>query len=841
MKSYLTFTLLFLFGFTGLHAQLQTAYVKFYNDSHVDSTLRMQANSIITLENGGFALVGRQNFTDEDFYRAGVFIMDDQGNLVSSTITAANGNATTRVPIIAEGDDGTIWVAYSQLDTADGGSEVTQIIQYSSDLSSVLAQTTFDLLPGSEDPQGMRVIDGQLIIATRTRIFNNSTGFSQNAYLLTSLNASSLAIENQVNDVLPAGSFSSTAALNISVVDSTTIAISIRSPDTTGVANDLMIREFALSDFSQTDEYLVTGIGRDSYSMDIEYVPELDAYAATNRTFNTFLIQRGTGSSPTIDTVAVPAGLSGSSFRSTIVYYSGSIYVLGRNAYRIDLSMGSVDSTVVIENYQTNNTIANVKSNGDILNVNNNSTITIGVETTFYVADSASVIDTVVLAPPTTTNGVGGYFGAFPFSPLVGTPDPFLGIHQFGEIGSATNTWGYELVDANTGDLNGQTVTTNDIVFWENSNFDPFMASPLVAVGDGYMCAINEGPRVTFFRFDDSLRSLDPFQVGFGAAQFDPQPSLFGENILTVAPTSYGILGTTFGGFFDGVSFVYKPYVFAADTVFNTRIATTIDTVTYYPFGRFHLAVDTSDQFYTAAAQAVEGNQFTQTDTLVVAKHDVDGSIVFLAKIQLPNSTFISVYNSVLSNDLTELLVSGVYQTETENIGFYVRINTADGSVIEQQGYSSASLGFGNRGIIRHLASYDPAGNINLALQANAIDPVTSFNNNQIRVIQIDTSGNILADETVLKSGVTSVSLSSFKAIEETLYLGGQRNRPSGLDRDGFLIRLNTGNSITCEASSSVSNVSLNGMATEISVADTGATVEITFDYELANSSSCPN
>ncbi len=45
----------------------------------------------------------------------------------------------------------------------------------------------------------------------------------------------------------------------------------------------------------------------------------------------------------------------------------------------------------------------------------------------------------------------------------------------------------------------------------------------------------------------------------------------------------------------------------------------------------------------------------------------------------------------------------------------------------------------------------------------------------------------------------------------------------------------------TCNASSSVSNVSLNGGGSEISVVDTGAMVEISLDYTLANGISCPS
>ncbi|MEL7122150.1 MAG: T9SS type A sorting domain-containing protein, partial [Bacteroidota bacterium] len=45
---------------------------------------------------------------------------------------------------------------------------------------------------------------------------------------------------------------------------------------------------------------------------------------------------------------------------------------------------------------------------------------------------------------------------------------------------------------------------------------------------------------------------------------------------------------------------------------------------------------------------------------------------------------------------------------------------------------------------------------------------------------------------------------------------------------------------VNCSGSSSVSNVSLDGMGTDLSVVDTGATVEISFDYELANPESCP-
>ncbi len=786
MKRVFTLFLFLVLGCLSLKAQLKTDYIKFYDDNFIDTFSR--GMDMVLLESGDLALASTRNRPGGLEYKINVDIITDKGEVVNSV--ALDPEGTSSLAKISQAPDGSIWLVYSILVVDASATQKTGIVQFSPDLSTIRSEATLDLLPGTELPFGFLAAEDQLFVFTRGITQNETTGFNEVYYNLHSINKETLVVQQEVIDAIPRRSTARNNIVNILPVAPDRIGIGIIPRDTAFNALDLLIREFSTTDLSQVDEYSPAGLGGFSVSTDIAYIPNLDAYGVLDSRLNTYFLKRGTGSNPMRDTIPVPDGLR--PFTNNLTYLNNSLYVMGRNTYRIDFTEDAVDTVIVLEGYESTYRLTKPTLDSNIVTVNTFGNTRAGLRVIIYENSTASFPDTLDLVPPRSGAGVSSYYGAFTFPPQVGEAAPILGIKQNGEVGDAQLTWGFEIVDADTGERTGQTISTNDISFWaENTFFDDELAS-LVAVGDGYMGIVNERRRVTFFRFDDSLRVLQPNEAGFGVAEFNPQPNLLTANTMRVAPTSYGIFGAVFGSANINGSFVYQPYVFACDTSFQTTIAASIDTLTYYPFEPLKIAVDTMDQIYTVGLKAETGNQFGRSDTLIITAHNADASLRYITELPFADRDYALPTKVVLNNDQTELLISGSSFSGIFRFAYFARINVADGSLIELKSFDGTALGSIGGEVTNFQALYDANDNILSSMVAFERKP-SGYSDYELRVAQFDSMGNIVENELVFTSVQRFVQLINFSRIGEALFLSGTYNSSSGIEREAFLFRVNTG------------------------------------------------
>ncbi|MEO0340528.1 MAG: T9SS type A sorting domain-containing protein, partial [Bacteroidota bacterium] len=705
----------------------------------------------------------------------------------------AQGNSNS--PHLAEAPDGSIWITYGVLETEGFVREQTRVVQLSAMLDSTLAETTFNLISGREQPRGLYVDESQVIVISRGDVFSDSLGFAVRTLNMVKLSPETLEIEERIPDFFPRGGFISTGFMEFLPVGEDRIATLARvDKDSLNGADVLLIREYNKADFSFLVEYELRGIRRASISMDFAYVPELDAYATTNRSFNAILFQRNETGATVLDTIVMPDGAQSNFSRNRIVYADNSLYMLGRSSYRIDFTGAAVDSVYPIANASTNFSVQTLNADGQIVTVSgsNNENFNLPMQI-IALGDSVAANDTLALISASTGTAINFYPGIPPFSPTSGGEADFLGIRFTGNLGAIGNTWGLDIVEAETGELTGDQVLTNDISFWQEFDFDPELAG-LVATPSGYLGFVNERfTRISFFKYDRNFNILQPDSVGFGAIDFPDFPRLNGDRVLKYAATTYGLVGTTQGEPSDGGS--YRPYVFAMDTNFVTRIMASIDTLSYYPFSPLNIAVDTADRIYTLGIQIGQNGQFSLSDTLNLIAHEADGTPRYVRQIAL-NAGYDfanpSIGKIMLNSDQSELLIGGIYTDSTfVRLGFYVRVNTEDGSIIEQVLLPPSNLGY--QSISSHFASYDTNDNILLSFIGSkfASSGVFSYD---IRTIQIDAlGGSVLADEVSATIPLVFPTLNDASSIGEGIYLGGSIPSLSGIRTEAFLARVNTG------------------------------------------------
>ena len=775
-------TLFFLSISIALNAQIDPIWVNLYDDGYVDTVF--QGEGIIALSNGNYAVAAQANLPGEIQFSPAVYLLDSTRQLLATFIADVNGSASS--VRIAEGTAGTIWVA-ARTDYAESDLIGTRIIHLTSDLSEVVQDEVIDFGNGLEAPMGINSIDDQIFILVRELQFNDSLLSNQSTYQFYALDPATLEVVKSAEKVFPDGSFSSTRETQILSITDSSIAMSIRTDlDTTVGADVYMIRELSTSDLSILEEITIRGIGRESYSLDFEYVSFLDAYAVTKRSSEVLFIHRNFDMLD-IDTVALPEGASGFNFRSRLSLRGSSLFVMGQMAYSIEFSGGMIDTILHYAGYDNFSAYKDVSTDGKLIATVEGQTNALGGRI-FWLA----TIDTIALEPTflSTARGfldVTGYWGAFPLP----TSDSalYLALKQSGRVVDNTTTWGFELLDPEAGESTDQFVTTNDIIFWNEGDFDPEI-SPLVKTQDGYMAYINEGLRMTFFKFDNELNALDPLEIGFAAAEFTPTPFLLGDRLTETAATSYGIAGTTMGSATINDEFVYSPYVFACDTNFQVRIAARLETFSYYPFDRLSLAVNAQDELFTVGTKSQEADPFSTSDTIIVTKHDVDGSILFVSGFTLTDNTFQRVSKIDLSPDESELLISGTFFTENR-IGFMVRINTEDGSIVGSASIPAVALGYGDGAdISEHYAQYD--ANANLLLAVSVLDPENLSSQSDVGIIQLDTSLNVLGVANALTGKRPFADIQRFERYGDNAYLSGSVRSISGFDREGYIANIST-------------------------------------------------
>jgi len=786
-------TLFFLLSLSfSAQAQLETIYTNFYDDGLIDTLF--ETNDLIALSDGNFAVSTIFNPAGEINYSVGVLKLDATGKILSSFGTETNNENANR-PWLSEGSDGSIWVAFGSKD--ESGEEDTRVIKLSADLSMVESDQEVDLFSGTEQTYGITAQGDDLFIVVQGVIQNDTSGILENAYNLYSLNPSTLATKNEVVDALPRRSFSSRRNVKIVPVGADRIAIATRAFDpSTGVGGDILVtREFMTSDLTQVADYMLPGIGRDSYSMDFEYLPApLDAFAFTNRAFGTYLIRRSESPNTVVDTILPPVeGLVSNSFANVLAIANNSLLVLGRDGYRIDFDGAEVDTVVVIENFRISATrIMDATSDGKTILGVSTTNFSDVISTNFSVEDEAFQ-DTTILAKARNGQGVSRYWGGFTFPSQADSLLPAIGIRQNGRyLPDGRSDWGFRMIDAETGEDTDQTIGTTDISFWADQD-GWAQLSPLVAVGDGFMASMNEFSRTTFFRFDKNLNALQPDSVGFSATE-RRDLSMLGDRITSIAPTSYGILGSTYASVNTPDGSFYYPIVFASDTLFQVRIDTLMDNIYTYPFTAFHLATDSTDSFYGVAVGATAESQFQQTDSVFVYGFASNDSLRYTNSFTIPDANFTFITKMILNDAQDELLISGTSSDSTfANRGFRAQVDPATGGLIRLVIYDADDLGYsdGER-LVTHIATYDDAGNIVHTLHENTLQEDGTLKA-RIRMIQVDNFELILRNKMIYTHNSTSFELQNVIQIGESLYVSGNTTSISGIERSAYLIRVNTG------------------------------------------------
>ncbi len=785
MKKIFTLSLIAFLLNTNLNAQLQTEYFKFYNDNFIDTLSR--ANDLIGLVNGGFAIATLQNRPGKINYSVNVDWINTEGTILSSFDLDPIGTST--VAKLSQAPDSSIWLVYNIRETEPTVRERTRIVQFSPNLDSILSETILDVVPDLEIPIGILATDSLLIVLSVSLVGIENSAFVEFDYVLTTVDMNTLTIRHQVDDAFPRGSYSDFRAINILQVEPDRIGLGLITRDSAKFRKDFLIREFKVNDLSQTDEYKPRGIGGFNFSSNLVYVPNVDAYATIDGGLNTYLLKRGTGHNPIVDTIFAPRGLRGSNNR--LNYLNNSLYAVGRNAYRIDFTHDALDTIVVLENYENTYRLSEPDLDGNILAVNTFSNSSLGIRAITYVDSTASFADTLDLTGRSSGRGVFSYYGAFSIPSFKGTETPLLSLKQTGEVGGSRPTWGMEFVNSKTGDRNGQILSSYEIGKYASDISSANELSQLIRVTNGYMGFVNQRDRVSFFRFDDSLKVLQASELGAGVAEFNPAPRFLADGSQKVTPTSYGILGVVMGAVFDDGFYGYRPYLFACDTSFQVKIASRIDTISFYPTEPFYVNADSLDRIYSVGLKASDDNIFRKSNTVIIIGHESDASIRFLKKVDLPKNTDTSIENVVLSNDQSELLISGTYLDDAEN-GYFIRVNTENGNIIELKIVEPEDLGYELGRIITYQALYDNKSNIVMALVGSELKPL-AYNDYEIRTIQIDSTGKILADEVIYNISYILPEVEHFTRIGKDLYLSGEIKSLSGIEKHAFIIKLNSG------------------------------------------------
>lgn len=789
MNKLFTFLLFLSLGFTSLQAQLETAFIKTYDDGFIDTIAAGQ--DLIRLSTGNFALASRQNNGSPNYF-VNIDLINSQGELLASAPLEEIGTANSVK--VTEAADSTIWVVYDYHPTEGVRDDRTRIVQFSSNLDSVLQETDLNLSAGAEFVEGILAEGDQLLVIIRgVRPPMGDELFFQLVFSLYSIDTETLLVDQQLDNLFPLNSFSRSGRVSISLVEPGQIGFGIMTRDSNFTVTGMLIQEVALADFSLVDEYTIDSLADFNIPTALEYLPGVDAYATTGSSFDAYLIKRGTGSNPTIDTIAAPEGISGDRSNSRLSLVDSTLYMFGRNAYRIDFTNDTVSSVSPIGGFNNNNfRLYAVDSDGNIVVANNFTRNEVSLRVMTYVVADSAFADTLDLVLAPVFDGVRSYYGVSTIPALLDTTPPLLAIGIQGQVDTAESTHGYEIVNANTGELTGQAVSTGNIEFWAGSQFFDPRLNPLVSVGGGYMGVVTEFNRFTFFKFSDSLQVFQPNT--FGATNFDPLPNSLEVSTVRTAPTSYGVAGVALGRIVDeNFNTTYKPYVFSADTNFVLPIQTAVDTFNYV-FSALAIIVDSLDRPYIAGFASQVGNPFNSVDTINVIGHEADGSIRFATQVSLSGGQFPRNISVDLNNSQTELLVSGVYRdtASTRSVGFLARLDVADGSVLEVTSLAGTELGYSPASTVsNHKARYDVNDNIVLALLIFDNDDIGNAKYDT-RLIQIDTAGNTLANSRIVTTN-SSLRDFNFHRIGEAFYASGWYSNRSGLQSEVIIAKINTG------------------------------------------------
>ncbi len=347
-------------------------------------------------------------------------------------------------------------------------------------------------------------------------------------------------------------------------------------------------------------------------------------------------------------------------------------------------------------------------------------------------------------------------------------------------------TWGFEFLEAATGNSTGDLITTNDIAPWNTINEDPELTD-LVKTADGYLSFIRDRNRATFVKYDTALNAVESME-GSGIVEFNPSTFLFGYGLAESAASSYGMVGATWGRDENSTDNEATPHIFACDTDLNVRFARRLENAEYYLGNRFLIAVNDKDEIFTAGH--TKGQELLRSDTVVISKLAADGELLYTNFLVLDPGSLPRVLKMDMNADGTELLLSGMtlFRDIFGNVtskAYVARINAQDGALIKLCTFFAHQLGgTPSHSVELPTAQYDADGNIVLAslIINEAFD---------IHAIRMDLEGNIIDNTTIFSNlnGFPFPYSWRFNKVEDILYLSGSYPVEGG-EKEAFVARL---------------------------------------------------
>ncbi len=385
------------------------------------------------------------------------------------------------------------------------------------------------------------------------------------------------------------------------------------------------------------------------------------------------------------------------------------------------------------------------------------------------------------------------YLGVYP---LVSFDGRALLAHKLiSETVDNQNNWGFEFLDATTGDATGDLVTTKNIASLDTIDADPEL-NQLIKTENGYMSFLRRGNQITFVNYDKALNFLEPVDEETGIVRFAPSTWLSGYGNVVSTATSYGIIGAAYGIDDNTPQSEAIPHLFACDTSLNIRFARRLENAKYYLGNRFSIVVNAQDEIFTAGH--TRGQELLRSDTVVISKLAADGELLYTNYLVLPPKTLPRLIKMDMSADGTELLLSGMILTVDDFLNrntskaYVARMNAQDGSLIQLSTFFAREIG-GTLGAIAELpmAQYDAEGNILLATLS--IDEEMDIN-----VTRIDLDGNILDNAKIFSNlkGFPYPFSYRFNKIGDIHYLSGSYQVRGSEDKEAFVAKLGANNII---------------------------------------------
>lgn len=746
--------------------QIELDYSMFYDDGYTDTSY--SCNNIIALEAGEFVIAG-VNTHGQKVKSVDIFRLSDDADLLGYTNLFIE-NQTASYAKLPEGNDGTIWVVYQT--KADRQDVRTRVVQLTNDLDTILREKTYDWYPGFELPEAVTVLDNKVLVAIKHSEVDSGELVSR--LDLISIDPDNMEVDRQLSGAFPrVSNLNWNLGPNFMPVGENRLALSAQLPREQAGDNAIEIREFARTDLSLADEIVLTDL-IDQPSQDIEYLPSVDAYGMTDGNFSLYLISRGDSSD--VDTILAPEGAF-SRFRNRIAVVDQTAFLIGRNVYRVDFD--SVNLVTLLRDFDLSTDYAEVSASGErfmLTSESNRSGSAVGAS---FPIDTLEETVTIELVNERIRGGTLDYYGVHNFDPK-GSTDFVFGLHQNRFVFEQLSA--LELIDGSDGSLKGRVISPHDFSFWSGGSGTVSIA-PLVKAGETYMTVINEQSRILFFRFDENFDPLQPEEVGYGSTNFDPNLFFFRE-FIEVAPTSYGVIGSTVGV----VNNSYQWYFFSADTNFVNKVQRRQESLSIYPFQRVQLVVDSTDGFFTAGALTEPGFTFSIGQEFAVSRYDSSGNTIYDSRLPLANNGHFIINELDLREDEKELLVSGVFLDSSFSWnGFYAIIAASSGDMLKFEVVRPTD----DLEIVSYLSAfYRDDGDIVYVSQGSVSDgwkiQTTMLDSNYVELAKID----------VMKSPSFAGTQNVFM-IDTSLYVSGIVNDLSNEDSHAFLTKLNTSGMIT--------------------------------------------